>query len=438
MSTERSAPPTWANAFVAGSQYRWLAAVVAVVSTALQPGCRDHAAPKPAPSTTTPTNPIKPGEAPVLAAVASTTCSAAVAANNTLPDRQRLHALAAACPVCDWPTIVRWGTSPTNGGPPLLQLRQALKACNVFCTGTADGNFFAGLEEAQGTSATRTPWRYLQTDCPALFAGGPAAARYAGAPWLALSRSLQIPAVQTVLRDARNIMELPLPLWTERGSGVTLPVVVASATTPLSRSARLITLMATEQLLGTLPWARIHGTSVEIMGTYPGRPVAMSEMTSNVPTDEPVVFVAPLALPAERVATAVTSTERGRIAVLTDVELANWPLVSALRGELTALSLADPSGLLIDIVHAQWASLPSLATSPNGRNTPPPPWQPLPSGPTLSARIASARSATPTFKTDQVVLFIDAQTTVATAVEWVAALAPVRWSMLSGASPAPH
>jgi hypothetical protein len=160
-------------------------------------------------------------------------------------------------------------------------------------------------------------------------------------------------------------------------------------------------------------------------------------MTGTTPTDEPVVFVAPMALPAERLATAVSSTQRGYIAVLTDAEQANWPLVSALRGELTALSMADPAGLLIDIVHAQWASLPSLATLHNGRKTPSPPWVPLPPGPTLSARIASARSATPTFKTDQVVLFIDAQTTVATAVEWVAALAPLRWSMLSGATPMP-
>ena len=415
--------------------------MLALVSTLLQPGCRDRAAPTPAPSTTAPTNPIKPGEAPALTPAELTICSAAVATSNTFPERQRLLAIVASCPVCDWPTILRWGTAPTDGGPPLLQLRQALKACNVFCTGTADGNFFAGLEEARGASPTRTPWRYLQTDCPAVFAGGPAATRYAGAPWLALSRSLQIPAVQTALSDARNIIELPLPLWTERGSGVTLPVVAAAATLPLGRAPRLITLMASEQLLGTAPLARLVGTTVEIVGAYPGQPVAMAEMAEmagSATTDEPVVFVAPMALPAERLATAVSLTQRGQIAVLTDAEQANWPLVSQLRGELTMPSKDDVTGLRIDTVNGQWTSSPSLAISTHGGKTPPPAWQPLPPGPTLSARIASARSATPTFKTEHVVLFIDAETTVATVVEWVAALAPVRWSIRIVATPAPH
>ncbi len=351
-----------------------------------------------------------------------------------MPARQRLQAIIAGCPVCDWPTILRWGIAPADGGPPLLELRQALKACKVFCTGTADGDFFAGLEEARGEKPTRTPWRYLQTNCPALFVGGPAATRYAGAPWLALSRSLQVPAVQTVLSDARTVIELPLPLWTERGSGVVLPMVAAAATEVLGQPNQLITLMASEQLLGTAPIVRIHGTAVEIVGTYPGLPVALNALPRTSTGTAPVIFVAPTALPAARLAAAVAVTQQGRIAVVTDAEQANWPLAAVLHGQLEATALASPRSLHINVAQSSWA----LRATVTGSKAAPLPWQPLPLGSTLGDRVANARSASPSFKTDHIVLVIDAQTTVATVVEWVTALAPEHWSLVASAPVAPR
>ena len=436
MSTEPKPGAELSSIFTSWSKRGWFAPAIGLAL--MQVACRDRAStptPQPVPTTASPTTTgeSRPGATAGLAA-----CGAAFAASAALPLRQRLHAIVGACPVCDWPTILRWGIAPTDGGPPLLQLRQALKACNVFCTGTADGDFFAGLEEARGDRPTRTPWRYLQNNCPALFAGGPAATRFAGAPWLALSRSLQIPAVQTVLSDASQVIELPLPLWTERGSGVALPVVAAAAnvTDELGSAQQLVTLMATAQLLGTSPTARIHGTTVEIAGVYPGVPVELAALPRKASAEAPVVFVAPMALPAARLAAAIAVTQQGRMAVLTDAEQANWPLISVLRGQLVTPDLVDPSGLLIDIAHGGWVSLASVTTSANGRKTSAPPWQMLPPGPTLSARLASARVVSPAFTTDQVVLCIDPQTTVATVVEWVAALAPARWSLRLSATPA--
>jgi hypothetical protein len=337
-------------------------------------------------------------------------CGSTITKASSLPASARLSAVIEACPVCDWSTILAWSTAPEAGGPPLRDLDIALKACKVFCNGTADGEFHAGLEDARGPQAPRTPWRYLQRNCPSLFIGEQAAMRYAGAPWLALSKIAQ--SAEAISIDAP--LQFPLPLWTSQGTGLLLPKVPVAATNG-HVTGTVLTITLAEVQTGVAPSATLRQGALTLQGNYPGTPISTESLMQ--PANEPApTLIAPWGLLASRFANVAGHLPDAKLAVFVDAGLANWPVAMQLRSSWRTLAADEGNALHVNVADGTWQVDP---------RTPP---TPMPAGPSVVARVAALRVAHPEFDQAAVVLRYRETSTVGDLVEWLVALAPEQWT----------
>ncbi|HPH69093.1 MAG TPA: hypothetical protein PLF40_25240 [Kofleriaceae bacterium] len=350
-----------------------------------------------------------PGPAPAQSA-SMAACASTITSASGLPATARLGAVIAACPVCDWSTILAWSKAPEAGGPPLRDLDIALKACKVFCNGTADGEFHAGLEDARGPQAPRTPWRYLQRNCPSLFIGDQAAMRYVGAPWLAVSKIAQ----SAEALSAEAPLEFPVPLWSSQGTGLLLPTVPVAATDG-QVTGPVLTITLAELQTGEAPSAMLRKGVITLHGDYPGAVLADDAVIqpANAP---PPTLVAPIGLLASRFANVAGHLPDATLAVFVDAGLANWPVAMKLRSRWRTLAANEGNALQINVADGTWQLDP---------RSPP---VPIPAATSITARVAALRAAHPEFGQAAVVLRYGASSTVGDLVDWVVALAPTQWT----------
>jgi hypothetical protein len=365
---------------------------------------------------------VEPGSS--AASVESTwksVCDNAIRRADKLPAHLRLANIVEACPVCDWKTILAWSTPPDVGGPPMLALDVAMRSCHAFCNATAHDEFFAGLEEARGERPTRTPWRYLLKNCPTMFAGGDAGARYAGAPWLALSKIAASSQVQELLLATSTVsIHLPLPLWSEQGSGLELPIVDGSAAIEIdaTQPGQLLTITAGDVQSSAPIAAVISSHGIEISTTeYPGQSIKLDDLATQYVSNRTTILVAPNQLLATRLAQVADRLPRSSVAVITTGGIATWPVPSLLRGDLMPWRKQTTPTIIVDIATSSWAMKPGTQLAS------------LPAAATLRDRIVLARSTIAGFATEHVMFTIAATTTVGEVVQWVAALSPQSWTI---------
>lgn len=224
-------------------------------------------------------------------------CRAAAATAVGLPAHERAKTLLDACKPCgDWDPLLRWSIPAGNGGPSREAITSTLVACKAYCDPNAKQRFLNNLDDARGQD-TRKPWRLLGEICGAEVSAVPDA-RYMSPEYFALDRIARALALTVPL-------DIPLPAVTVTGIGITPPNVVPAVPQP---GAPLLTVDATQVLLGAMPLAALTATGLTVHGDYPGAPVALSALSAALgKLDLPAVVLASAALRAARIAAVVAS-----------------------------------------------------------------------------------------------------------------------------------
>jgi hypothetical protein len=319
---------------------------------------------------------------------------------------QRMAHIIDACSACDAKTIGDWNVAPQHGGPSFLDLDQAMRSCHAYCNPQARTQFTAGLEDARDGAAQRTPWRLLQRQCPALFAGGETATRFASAQWFLLS------AVAKDLSGRKDISDLPtvefsLPFWASNGIGVDLPVAdVGDANEPV-QDALVVTILANDLQVSSLPIATLGAQGVNVKADFPGR----SSSHTDVVAQTLVTVVAPRFLAASKLRTVVGTFESARLAVVSKVS-STWPVPSMLSPLLVRL-IDDPDRVLVFLDDKPRWCVPDRTGTP-----------------TLCEPLTSPPTALMTKPHKAVVFEVSAYSTVQEVTTWLETIKPERFSVV--------
>jgi hypothetical protein len=260
--------------------------------------------------------PVSAGDAAVADANLDA-CRAAAARAPSLPAVQRAQALIDACQPCGpWQPLLDWNTPVTSGGPTRAAIEQAMLACHAFCEPNAKQRFLGTLDAARGQD-TRGPWRYLGEICKAQVSAVPDT-RFMGAPYFALDRIAR--ALGGAPAPALAAIELPLPALSITAVGFELPRAPGPA--PAAEAGpTVLTVDATQIVLGALPIARLSATGLAVSGDYPGAPIEPHRLAAALAgrsgpdtgppgsmtrgRRDPVAVLAPRALAAARIAQVV-------------------------------------------------------------------------------------------------------------------------------------
>jgi hypothetical protein len=230
-------------------------------------------------------------------------CRAAAAGIASLPPNQRAQALLDACKPCgDWEPLLGWNKLQEKGGPTRAAIEQAMTACKAYCEPNARQRFLGTLDGARG-QATQQPWRLLGEICKADVSAVPDT-RFMGGTYFALDR------IARVLGDAQPPIAVPLPALTVSGVGFELPRASRAPLSDLAVTASL-SVDAAQMLLGSLPFATLSATGLQVSPGYPGDPVAPAALAAVLAgpryAGQPVAVLAPHAMPAGRIADAVAA-----------------------------------------------------------------------------------------------------------------------------------
>ena len=232
-------------------------------------------------------------------------CRAVAAQVAGMAPTARAQALLDACQPCgDWQPLLDWSTLQADGGPTRAAIEQAMIGCGAFCDPNAKQRFLGTLDIARG-QGTRLPWRLLGQICKAAVSALPDA-RFMGGPYFALDRIARAIGDPGVLAA----ISVPLPAISVTGVGIELPPAPGPAALVPAAGAAL-TVDAAQLLLGALPRAQLSPHGLEVTGDYPGAPIAPAALASALAAPalggEPACVLAPRALPAARIAAAVTA-----------------------------------------------------------------------------------------------------------------------------------
>jgi hypothetical protein len=245
-----------------------------------------------------------------------------------------------ACSACDAKTIMRWPIAPQNGGPSFLELDQAMRSCDAYCNPQARAQFTAGLEDARDGTGQRTPWRLLQRQCPALFAGGDPATRFASAEWFLLSAVAKDLSTRTDTSELPTV-ELLLPLWASNGIGVDLAVTGSNDLSEPAQDALVVTILADDVLVSSVPTATWNAKSIDVRADFPGQSLSHKKTVSEAS----VTVVAPRLLDASKLRLVTETFESAQLAVMSKVSN-SWPAPAILL-PLMVRQIDDPDRVLV-------------------------------------------------------------------------------------------
>lgn len=319
--------------------------------------------------------------APAVAWTAS--CGPALQGLANVPAAQRVAAVLAACPVCAAGPLLRDRRGLQRTPTYLTEVGAAMEACGGFCNRLAGNDFLRGLQhQADEDEVSSRPWRALAEACPVELGERESSRNFIGATWFLLER-IAIAAGRELAAPLAAAAPFPLPAVSERGRGLLLP----PAPVPPPSGGRVVlvlpgrlavTVLGEITLVGRLPWGRLTAAGVEVDGDYPGEraeeqpdgktdgkpdgltaALAAQQLLASLrggPADDaPVTLLAPLGLPAQRVADVLRRLDRpARLAVLPASTLPEYEPPMALPpklhrpdGEATdaQLALGDEEGL---------------------------------------------------------------------------------------------
>jgi hypothetical protein len=238
----------------------------------------------------------------------------------------------------DWTAILDWTTSSS------ADVEAALTHANAFCTNDAKARFMNELEDARDKQTER-PWRVLGEKCGDKVSGVPDL-RFMSAPYFALDRIARATAAHPTLAPLAAAVELPLPPVSMTGVGFEL--ATASVMKPELPQWQ-VTVTNAEIRVGLLPSAKLGANGVTVdLGPhpYPGELVDAKALAGKIPDDEPVLLLAPAAMPAQRLADVVRALPGRDLAL--GVAASGGPKGWAMAGVVPILLDAKPDPKAVD------------------------------------------------------------------------------------------
>lgn len=231
-----------------------------------------------------------------------TSCRGQLPAIAALDAIARANALLEACQPCgDWAPILRWSMPHAEGGPTHNAISDAMLRCRAYCEPNAKQRFLGALDNARA-QGTRTPWRLLGETCGAAVSAAPDA-RHMSAPYFALDRIARAIAADTA-PELLAQLTLSLPAVSISGVGVQLPALPRGAS-PASPDRVVLTVDASQFLVGQLPLATLSANGLVVTGDYPGTAVPAAQLAKTIAAaraaDKPLDVLAPHALPVARI-----------------------------------------------------------------------------------------------------------------------------------------
>ncbi len=309
-------------------------------------------------------------------------CDAALRKLPALEPQQRVAAIVAGCPVCEMAPILVERRDLKRSATYLQELDAAVQSCGGFCQKLARTDFLRLVQhQSDARAVSAKPWRQLAEQCQLELGWRPESRGFLGATWFLLERIAA--AAGPRLGEAFGLAEgapFPLPAVAAEGRGLGLPDAPAAAR--LVQPGRLVvSALAEGAMVGRLPWAKLTSGGVQVDGDYPGpraaelgaalraaeaalavAPIApeppsaksAAAASSAAPATAPVTLIAPLGLPALRLAEVVRQLGRpARLAVLPASSLPEYQppmalpalLIASPAAGATRLALADSAAL---------------------------------------------------------------------------------------------
>lgn len=262
-------------------------------------------------------------------------CKAALIAAAAAPSGRRPREIIDGCRPCgDWTPLLRWDIRSDDGGPPRVAIEDAMERCDAYCSTAAKQRFLGTLDDARG-KRVRTPWRALGELCGEAVSARPDA-RFVSAPYFALDRIARAAALDPELAKLMAAVELPLPPVGATGDGMTLPL--APVTKPDTGRVQVTVAANGMQHVGLFARARLTGSGVHVEGDYPGALIPTKRLAATLderaPTEPVITIVAPMGLPARRIAEVVVGKRPFVLAAELRAAPHGWSLLGHVPVEL--------------------------------------------------------------------------------------------------------
>ncbi|MEZ4363332.1 MAG: hypothetical protein R3B48_24365 [Kofleriaceae bacterium] len=279
------------------------------------------------------------------------TCPAALATLSSRPTHERAAAILRACEACPLRPLLRDRVVAARTAGWVAEIDAAIEACSGYCSPQARQQFLRHLQHQRDTEEpSATPWRELGAACPAELGWTPETQGFLGATWFALEHVARRVGRELPAALGAPVAPFPLPAVAAQGRGVELPEVSAPALATPGRLA--ITLLASQVMIGRLPWARLTEAGLQVDGDYPGSPApqlaeavtaAAAKLTAAAlqpepaSDDAPVTVLTPRGLPAARLAELLRGLDRpAQLAVAMPAALPEYALPRVLPARLHA------------------------------------------------------------------------------------------------------
>lgn len=286
-------------------------------------------------------------------------CRPALAAAAQQPLARRPRELIDHCQPCgDWSALLRWDIRGDDGGPSRDAIEATLERCTAWCSAAAKQRFLGTLDDARG-KRVRTPWRHLGELCGDAVSASPDA-RFLSAPYFALDRIARAASTDAELAKLLAAIEIPLPPVSLTGDGVTVPL--APVTRPETGRAQITVAAGRVQYVGLLPRARLASTGVVVdhggVEPYPGALTPTAQLAAALARlpGEPITIIAPIGLPAVRVAEVLVGPSQFVLAAEVRAAPQGWSLLGHVPVTLVAaardarpvslsIALSDPRSI---------------------------------------------------------------------------------------------